>query len=208
MGLEASPPELRLSVPTAPVAACTTSGQDLLTAALAARPDVRAAELQIEAAGARAGLERAKTLALTATIDMNFQGQDGFEAGPGLAVELPIFSQNQGGRARAAAELMQATRRYQALQATVATAIDGALINLQEARDMDALFGADLSASLAREGEQAQHLYEAGEISLLALLDVRRRLNDVELSRVDIGLAVARARARLEQAVGQSCEAE
>ncbi|MGH9175457.1 MAG: TolC family protein, partial [Vicinamibacterales bacterium] len=56
--------------------------------ALAARPDVRAAEIAVEAAGARAGLARAQVLALTAILDANGAGREGFEWGPGLSGEL------------------------------------------------------------------------------------------------------------------------
>ncbi len=106
---------------------------DLVKTSLAARPDVRAAELQIEAAGARAGLERARIVTLTATLDANAQGREGFEMGPGLAVELPILSQNQGRRARAAAELEQASRRYLAVRAAVSAEVAAGVIALTEA---------------------------------------------------------------------------
>jgi cobalt-zinc-cadmium efflux system outer membrane protein len=205
LGLPSGGPTLRLVAPAATVDACNRPLADLVTTAMAARPDVRAAELGVEAAGARAGLERAKILALTATIDMNGQGREGFEAGPGLAVELPVFSQNQGGRARAPAELTQATRRYQALQYSVAASIERARVNLLEARALDATLGA---TSVERERQQAERLYEAGEISLLSLLELRQRLGDVERSRLDVGLAVGRAQARLEEAVGRACEAK
>ena len=190
-----------------PASACGTASAPLVAAALAARPDVRAAELHVEAAGERAGLERAKILTLTATIDMNGQGKEGFEAGPGVAVELPILSQNQGGRARAAAELLQATRRYEAVRAAVAAEVETALVGFVEARAVETTLGSDLAASLARERQQADRLYEAGEVSLFAALEMRQRLNDVELSRIEVGLAAARARARLEAAMGQRCPA-
>ena len=88
------------------------------TEALASRPDVRAAELAIEAAGAQIGLERSRVLALTATLDANGEGKQGFELGPGLALDLP-FNRNAGPRARAAALLEQATWRYSAVRNTV-----------------------------------------------------------------------------------------
>lgn len=207
LGVPGGGPAFRLTAPTSSAEACGRPIQDLATASMAARPDVRAAELQVEAAGERVGLERSKILALTATIDMNGQGREGFEAGPGVAVELPVLSRNQGGRARAAAELSQATRRLQALQATVIGDIERALVTLREARELDAVLGASLATSVGLERQQAQRLYEAGEMSLLTLLDVRQRLNDVERSQLDVGVAVQRARVRLEEAMGQSCEA-
>lgn len=87
----------------------------LMKEAMAARPDVRAAELALEAAGARAGLARAQIWTMTAILDANGAGREGFEIGPGLSGELPILSQNQGNRARAAAQLEKATRQYAAV---------------------------------------------------------------------------------------------
>ena len=92
---------------------------DLLKLAGAARPDVRAAELAVEAAGARLGWERSRVLALTAVLDANGQGRQGFEAGPGIDVGLPLFNRNQGGQLRGESELQRATAAYTQLQQQV-----------------------------------------------------------------------------------------
>ena len=127
--------------------------------------------------------------------------------GPGIAIELPVFSQNQGRRARAAAELEQASRRYLAVRATVSAEVAAALVTLNEARTTARLLGDDIAASLARSLQQAEGLYTAGEISLLTLLQTRKRLSEVEATRVDAMFGVNRAIVRLEQAVGRTCQA-
>jgi cobalt-zinc-cadmium efflux system outer membrane protein len=172
---------------------------------MATRPDVRAAEMQIEAAGARAGLEKGRIVAFTAMLDANGRGIEGFEMGPGIQIELPVLSQNEGRRARAAAEIEQSSRRYLAVRAQVSSEIATALIGLTEAQDTARLLGGDVAASLAAAGQQAEGLYRAGEISLLALLDTRQRLIEVELTRIDATFGVNRAIVRLEQAVGRNC---
>ena len=172
---------------------------------MAARPDVRAAELQIEAAGARAGLEHARILAFTVSLDANAEGAEGFEMGPGVGVELPLLSQNQGRRARATAEVEQSARRYVAVRATVAAEIAAATVALTEARNTARLLSDDVAASLSTARQQAERLYTAGEISLLELLQTRQRLIDIEATRVDAVFGVNRAIVRLEQAVGRSC---
>lgn len=78
---------------------------DLERKALAARPDLRASELAIEAAAARAGLAKSEIFLLSGVIDANASGKEGFEIGPGAQLLIPIFHQNQAGRARAKAEL-------------------------------------------------------------------------------------------------------
>lgn len=106
-----------------------------MTDALASRPDVRAAELAVEAAGARAGLERARILTMTATLDANGEGQEGFELGPGLAIDLPLNG-NAGARARASAALTQAGHRYLAVQAQVRSELRSSIARLTRAREV------------------------------------------------------------------------
>ena len=198
-------PEIRLSEPSSAAGDTCAAGPDLLRTALAARPEVRAAELQIEAAGARAGLERARIVTFTASLDANARGSEGFEMGPGIAIELPVLSQNQGRRARAAAELEQASRRYLAIRAAVSSETAAAVIGLTEARETARLLSGDAAASLSTARQQAERLYSAGEISLLNLLETRQRLIDVETARADTAFGVNRALVRLEQAVGRTC---
>ena len=79
-----------------PLSQCEAT-DTLITDALASRPDVRAAELAIEAAGARVGLEKSKILTITASLDANGEGKEGFEMGPGLGLDVPL---NGNGGAR------------------------------------------------------------------------------------------------------------
>jgi cobalt-zinc-cadmium efflux system outer membrane protein len=205
LGLEPSAPAIRLIEPAAMVTDDCGTETPLLESALAARPEVRAAELQMEAAGARAGIEQAKIWSVTASLDANAKGTQGFEMGPGLAIELPILSQNNGGRARAAAEIEQAARRYIAVRATIAAEVGSAFASLTEARATASLLGGEVEAVLARARRQAEGLYKAGEISLLDLLQTRQRLIDFEATRLDAAYGVNRAVVRLEQALGRSC---
>jgi len=65
---------------------------ELLETAFAARPDLRAAELAIEAAGERMGWEQSKIYNFIAIIDAKDEGEDSLTVGPGLALEIPIFN--------------------------------------------------------------------------------------------------------------------
>ena len=82
--------------------------EQLIKSALASRPDLRAAELEIEIAGKQLGWERSKIFNLTAMLDANAQGKEGFEMGPGVQVTVPLFNLNQGGTRRARAEMQRA----------------------------------------------------------------------------------------------------
>ena len=151
-------------------------------------------------------LRRIPSQPFTVSLDANAKGAAGFEMGPGLSIELPLLSQNQGRRARAAAELEQAARRYIAVRTSVAAEIATAFAGLAEARATAQLLGGDVGASMAAARQQAERLYAAGEISLVDLLQVRQRLIDIESTRVDTAFGVNRAVVRLEQAAGRRCE--
>lgn len=203
LGLAAEAPALALT-PAGPRGAGCGDLPELLKTALASRPDIRAAELQVEAAGERVGLEKGRVMTLTAVLDANGEGREGFEMGPGLGIELPLFSQNQGGRARAAAELERAGRRYLATRASVSAGVQTAYAALTAAHDTRRILGTG-AQSLARDREQAQKLYEAGEISLMTLLETQQRLSDFEQTQLDAESAVSRAVVHLDEAVGRVC---
>ncbi len=207
IGLDPQTPAFRMTEPNPAAFESCSAVEHPLQSAFAARPDLRAAELQVEAAGARAGLEKGRIVSLTASLDANARGTEGFEMGPGLGIEVPVFSQNQGRRARVAAELEQASRRYVAVRAVVSAEVATALVGLTEARNVAVLLSDDAAVSVTRAREQADRLYAAGEISLLTLLQTRQRLIDLEAARVDATFGVDRAVVRLEQAVGRTCGA-
>jgi outer membrane protein, heavy metal efflux system len=82
-------PELKiqnsdLDASSASLNVASLAREPLLNEALAMRPDLRAAEIGIEAAGERAGLARNQFMNLDAIYDANGSGNRGFESGPGL----------------------------------------------------------------------------------------------------------------------------
>lgn len=205
LGLAPDAPPIRADPFSSSPAGCGEL-PSLVKLTLAARPDLRAAELDVEAAAARAGVERSRIATVAAILDANAEGREGFEMGPGVAVELPIFSQNDGGKARAAAELQQASRRYLAVRAALVSTVETALIQLTEARESERVLRDQTGPALSVGRQQAERAYAAGEISLLALLETRQRLLEADLATLEASFATARARARLEEAVGMKCE--
>jgi cobalt-zinc-cadmium efflux system outer membrane protein len=177
----------------------------MLDEALASRPDVRAAELAIEVAGRRLGWERPRTLALTAVLDANAQGADGFEAGPGIEVAAPLFDRNQGGRARAAAELERATRAYVATRQRVATELREADIQRQHAIGAVAGWRDTVLRPLEEQVRAAERTFADGETSYLFVVEMNRRLTEARVRAREAEADVARALARTERAVGRRC---
>ena len=77
---------------------------------------------------------RSRILALTAVLDANGQGREGFEMGPGVDVGLPLFNRNQGPRARAEAQLQRAAATYAAVQQQIGLDIREASSLLDQAQ--------------------------------------------------------------------------
>ncbi len=205
MGL-VDPPDFRLTAwSDAATPASCGSLDALLADALAARPDVRAAEIGLEAAAARAGWERSRIMAVTAMLDANGEGKDGFEMGPGLEVELPIFSQNNGGRARAGAELERAGLVYLATRARVAAELRDAVTQLSQALEIDQSWRAAIVPGLETEVTRAEQAYAAGDTSYLLVLEATRRTAEARLRALDASAEVWRAAARLDQRIGRTC---
>lgn len=178
---------------------------DLLPRALGARPDVRAAEIAVEAAAARLGWERRRVLAFTAVLDANGRGTQGFEAGPGVDVGLPIFNRNQGGRLRAETELQRASAAYVAIQQQVALDVREAVTLLDQAQESRMAWRTTLVTPLEANLADAEDAYRAGDSSFLFVLENSRRLIEARLRERELAADETRALARIERATGAKC---
>ena len=185
-------------------AACGTEAARLEDA-LASRPDVRAAEIGIEAAAQRARWERSRVVTLLGILDANGQGDEGFELGPGVGLDVPLFSRNQGGIGRADAEVERASRQYAAVRAQVVSDVRSAAVRVQQAEQAISAWREEIVPSLEVEQRQAESAYQAGEIPLFMLLDVSRRLVDGRTRLLDAEADLQRATIALERSIGRSC---
>lgn len=202
-----------LTPPASPyqnVAAAATAQQtptvelnELIKQALAARPDLRAAELAIEAAAKRAKWERSKIFSLSAILDANAKGSKGFEAGPGVQVELPIFNRNKGGITRAEAEIERAARQYVAVRHRIALEVEEAVTQLQQAQSSLDSYRAQILPRIEEDIRISQKAYAAGEVPYLFVLETSRQITDARLREAEASAAIQRATAQLERAVGR-----
>jgi cobalt-zinc-cadmium efflux system outer membrane protein len=176
-----------------------------LTDALAARPDARAAELAIEAAAARLGWEHSRTLTLTAVLDANGAGKEGFEAGPGLDVGLPLFNRNQGNITRAEAELQRAGSLYLAARQRVATEVRTAAAQYERATAAAAEWRATVLTPLEEQVQVADRAFHEGEVAYVFVIEMNRRVTDARLRTREAEADIVRAQARLERAIGRRC---
>lgn len=183
---------------------------ELERVALAARPDVRALELGIEAAGEREGLEKAKIVQLLARLDGKPSGSGGGAPilfPPGGQAEIPIFNLNPGGRGRASAELERASWLYVAARQQVLTDVRIAREELVTALDSLAPYADTLVPLQERNVAAALRSYENGAEPYLVVLEAMRRLAEVRLRAIELALDVRRARARLDRATGWRIDA-
>ena len=163
----------------------TYSIDTLLETAFAARPDLRAAELTIEAAGKKIGWEKSKIYNFIAVIDAKDEGEDSLTIGPGIELDIPIFNQNQGQIARAKAELEQAARKYEALRQNIILQVRQAFTSYVSDYKEFELWNNDIIPYLQKKVEQTTKSFEIGEIPYLTIFEARQSLIEAKLKLVE-----------------------
>ena len=201
LGFSAERPELRVK-PLAATPEVPPPIDSLLEKALAARPDLRAAEMAIAVAAKRAKWERSRILLLSAQLSSKEVGANGVLTGPGVGVELPVFSHNQGLVARAEAEVELASRQYVALKQRVALEVAETRAQLLQAVDALKAVREQVLPPLQRAVALAEDQYRKGDVAYLFVLEQNRGLIDAQLRVVDSEAAIRRAQAQLERSVG------
>ena len=177
--------------------------EQLVPAALAGRPDLRAADLAEQSARARAALARYDWINLSFVADANERGAKGFEAGPGFRFVLPIFNQNQGAIARADAELERAVRARRTLTDRVILDVREAHLRYRQARAELTAWRADVRPALEQAHDLARRAYERGATPQVQVLDTNRQLLDARAREAQAAADARRAWAELERSVGR-----
>jgi outer membrane protein, heavy metal efflux system len=181
----------------------SASLNELVKQALDARPEVKVGELAIEAAGARAKWERARILAVSAIAKEYGRGTNGFEQGPGLQIELPIFNRNQGGISRAEAEIKRAAKQLIAARQRIVAEVREAYTQLAQAREAHQIWRTRVLPPLEQNIRLAEASYRAGDVAYLFVLETARRYSDERLREAEFQAATGRALAQLERSVGR-----
>ena len=176
--------------------------EKLVAEALVARPDLRAAEINVEAAGERIGLARAEVFNFTASLNAK-QVNGPLLAGPGLDVTLPIVNQNQGGIAQAQARFDKSARQYVATRQRIVLDVREAHARLQQACESLEQWQQAILPPLEIAIKNAKNAYAAGNVTYLFVLETQRRWLDAQLKTAQAAADLRRARAELERSVGQ-----
>jgi outer membrane protein, heavy metal efflux system len=177
--------------------------EPLVEEALSHRPDLAAADSAVEAARRRAATARAEVFSLAVIADANEEGEDGWEAGPGVKLQLPLFNQNQGNVARADAEVERAVRHRAAARDRVALEVRASHRKILRAGDDLDAWGGRIRPALEEAVTAAEKAYSGGGAPLLVVLETSRQLVDARLREVQAAADLRRARAELDRAVGR-----
>jgi outer membrane protein len=210
MGYPANVPyDVEIAVPAIPVAGIAQEVETLIARAVAARPDLRAAQARAQAATARVRTARSDllpSLSLGASAGRTWtDGQDGYEdrSGGSLVVNLPLFGGFSGRHdlARAQAEADAAGERARALRQQVVYEIFVAHSDFLTA-DERVRAVAELLASATRSEEVARGRYREGVGSILDLLSAQRALAEARAQDVNARLGWFIALAQLARDAG------
>ncbi len=177
--------------------AAPASVNSLVATALASRPDIRAAELSVLAAGTRAKLAKAEILSLTVAA----KSTSGAGTQPGLEGTLPLLNQNQAGRALADSGVEKSLRQFNLVRERAAAEVRSARVKLDAARSVSAGWETVIP-SLLTAVETARRSVELGEANQLIALDATRRLAEARAKSAESEARLREARAELAHAIG------
>ena len=176
---------------------------DLRDKALAARPDLKAAQLSERAADASIRLQEAQRipdLNLGAGIDQVPTGTSTYTFGVGIT--LPVSNRNQGERAKALIEKRKAQNQQQLITNQVLSDVDKALVAFEIQKRRVELYRTGVLTKVDDIQNLTEFSLKAGESSTIELLDaIRTRretlasyyqtLFDYQVSLLDLELATA-----------------
>jgi cobalt-zinc-cadmium efflux system outer membrane protein len=176
---------------------------DLRDKALAARPDLKAAQLSERAANASIHLQDAQRIPdinLGAGIDQVPQGGSSYNVG--VSIPLPVSNRNQGERAKALIQRMKAQNQQQQITNQILSDVDKALVAFEIQKRRVELYRTGVLTKVDEIQRLTEFSLKAGESSTLELLDaIRTRretlagfyqtLFDYQMSLLDLELATA-----------------
>jgi cobalt-zinc-cadmium efflux system outer membrane protein len=179
----------------------------LQSAALDARPDIRALDLDQARSQSelRLQLAQAKVDYALGTEYRRQQGVNGKSNTLGLffSVPLPVFNRNQGEIARVQAEQEQLRRQIQALKAQVHTEVKTAFQEFRSARELVESIENDLLKPAEQARDTSAYVYRSGASSLIEFLDAQRAFNETMQSYYEAQAAYRRALTQLNATIGK-----
>jgi cobalt-zinc-cadmium efflux system outer membrane protein len=176
--------------------------EELQAKALAARPDLRAAQQSITAAQSQYELAKAQgkhdvtaQMMYTHTAAINSASMYG-------QIQIPIFDRNQGEIARAKYAITQAQQQEQATADQVLTDVRDAYEAVQSNNQVLQLYRSGYLDQAKQDVDISQYAYRRGAASLLDFLDAERSYRSIELGYRQALASYLTALEQLREAVG------
>jgi len=170
-------------------------------ALLAARADVRAAELGIRQARAEAWPD------LGVAIRAGRGEADDTIVEAAIEIPLPIFNRNQAEIQAAELRAMRAAAHLDAATQEILLGLRRAWVNYESALDRVRTYREEILPKAEKALAQSDEGYRAGEFAFLTVLDSQRTLADTQLAYLAARLDVERAAAALEELIGRRLQA-
>ncbi|MFQ3589753.1 MAG: TolC family protein [Chloracidobacterium sp.] len=177
----------------------------LMTKAFDRRPDLCAlrAEQARSLADLKLQLAQGK---IEYTVGVEYRRQQGL-AGTGnslglfLALPITIYDRNQGGIARAQAEVSQAERRIAALEREIRAELEATYTQCRAADAVLISFESGLLDQARDVLEVTEYAYRRGEASFVEFLDAQRTYNEARQGYIDARAEYARLRFTLDSLI-------
>jgi outer membrane protein TolC len=122
--------------------------------------------------------------------------------GPSLAITLPIWDQNQAQIAKADFKVRQRRKSFEDLLDQVALDVQQSSAAVRTAQELVNFYEKETLPQAQKNVDAATRSYQAGEQSIVALIEAQRSLIGQRRTFVDIVRDSAIARAELERALG------
>jgi cobalt-zinc-cadmium efflux system outer membrane protein len=182
--------------------------QTYLQLAFDYQPELRAAQINIEAIGKRLGWERSRIIAFIPTLNyQHIPGRGGSKFlpnafNPGIQAEIPVLNRNQGRIARAKAEMEAAAFQYVATRQRIALDVSSAYQRYEQAWQSYQTWAGGTLPALEEAVRLSQSSYRNGDISYLPVLEAQRQLLNAQLRRVEIQADIRRSVSGLNFTIG------
>lgn len=172
------------------------------------QPELRAAQINIEAIGKRLSWERSRVFAFISTLNyQHIPGKGGNKFlpnafNPGIQMEIPILNRNQGGIAKAKAEMEAAAYQYVAIRQRIALDVENAYQRYEQAWKSYRIWEGSTLPALEEAVRLSQSSYRNGDISYLPVLEAQRQLLNARLRRAEIQADIRRNVSALNYSIG------
>ena len=169
---------------------------------MASRPDALAAEQAVAAAEARLRFAKLGWVRLLGIADAT-SGRESHVLGPALRFTVPVFNRNQGGIARAEAELERAVRNQQTVANQIHLDVWRAYLQYRQACAELSVLRTKVRPEVEAAIRRAEAAYREGNVTIFIVLETTRQLLDNYLREAQLHGDLRRFWAELERSVGR-----